>query len=181
MTEPVQNQIECNARLATGIASNTGWDNIARPAPTYPNAWVRLKRVGQTLAGYSSSNGVQWVRNAYTDWSTNAVPMPATVYVGICCTAHINDALTADPPLHYYTASFANYNSSFVASTIPTQATVTASISGGNIVISWAPAGGTLQSTTALGANATWSTVGTANPATIPLSGAGAKFFRVGP
>jgi hypothetical protein len=173
------NAIECNARLATSVASNTGWDNIPRPVPTYPNAWVRLKRVGQTLSAFSSSNNVTWVRNAYTDWSTNAVAMPATLYVGICCTSHNNDAPTADPPLHYYTASFANYNSSYVASTAPSQPSLSASISGGNIVISWAPTGGTLQSTTALGAGATWSTVGTANPATISLSGAGAKFFRV--
>lgn len=176
-----QNQVECNARLATGVASNTGWDQGPRPAVTYPNAWVRLKRVGNTLTAFSSSNGVQWVQRAYTDWSTNAVPMPATVYVGICGSSHNNDAPTADPPLHYYTASFDQYNSAFVPPTGGTQATVSASISGGNIVISWTPTGGTLQSTTALGAGATWSTVGTANPATIPLSGGGAKFFRVGP
>src|SRR5260221_6521465 len=69
------NAVECNARLATDAASNTGWEpsGFARPVPTYPNAWVRLKRVGSTLTAYSSSNGVQWAQNAYTDWSTNAV------------------------------------------------------------------------------------------------------------
>jgi len=88
------NLVECNARLSAGVASNTGWEpaGFARPTPTYPNAWVRLKRVGNTLTAFSSSDGVQWKTNAYTDWSTNAVPMPATVYVGICGTAHINDS-----------------------------------------------------------------------------------------
>jgi hypothetical protein len=175
-----QNQVECNARFTTG-GNSSGWDTF-RPAPAYPNAWVRLKRVGQTLTAYSSSNGVQWAQQAYTDWSTNAPPMPSVVYVGICASAHLNDNPAADPPLDYYTASFANYDSSFVAPTNSTQATVSASISGGNIVISWTPAGGTLQSSPTLGAGATWTTVPNAsNPATIPLSGANAKFFRVGP
>ncbi len=53
---------------------------------------------------------------------------------------------------------------------------LTAIVSGQNIVISWAPSGGTLQSTPALGG--TWTAVGTANPATIPMSG-NAMFFRV--
>jgi hypothetical protein len=176
-----QNQVECNARFATG-GNSGGWDTGTRPPPTYPNAWVRLKRVGQTLTAYASSNGVQWVERAYTDWSTNAPAMPSVVYVGICASAHLNDNPVADPPLDYYTASFANYNSSFVASTNSAQATVSASVSGGNIVISWTPAGGTLQSSPTVGAGATWTPVtGASNPATIPLSGANAKFFRVGP
>jgi hypothetical protein len=135
------------------------------------------------LAGYWSSNGVDWVQQGSFDFaSTNTTgPMPAAVYVGICCTAHNNDSPTADPPRYYYTASFADYNSAFVAPTNTTKASLSASLSGGNIVISWSPAGGTLQSSPTVGAGATWSTVGTANPATIPVSGAANKFYRVGP
>jgi hypothetical protein len=60
------------------------------------------------------------------------------------------------------------------------QAKLSISISGDSIVISWTPIGGTLQTSTSLGPGETWSTVGTANPATVPISG-NAKFFRVVP
>ncbi|HEV8543537.1 MAG TPA: hypothetical protein VGR78_14165, partial [Verrucomicrobiae bacterium] len=49
----------------------------------------------------------------------------------------------------------------------------------GGLSISWTPAGGKLQSTTALtGATTTWTDAGTANPSTVTISGA-AKFYRV--
>jgi hypothetical protein len=67
-----------------------------------------------------------------------------------------------------------------VAGGIAPQAKLSASISGDNIVISWTPTGGTLQSSSSLGVGETWSTVGTTNPATVPISGK-AKFFRVVP
>jgi len=51
--------------------------------------------------------------------------------------------------------------------------------SGGTATISWSPPGGTLQSTTNLLSTGTgWTTVGTANPASVPI-GATAMFFRV--
>jgi Concanavalin A-like lectin/glucanases superfamily len=53
-----------------------------------------------------------------------------------------------------------------------------ASVSGSNLVISWLPAGGHLESNAKVNNSAGWTTVGTANPATIPL-GAGPMFFRV--
>lgn len=174
------NAVECNARPSPGAASG-GWATGPGTVPAYPNAWVRLKRVGQLLSAYWSSNGVDWVQEALTDWSTNATgPMPASVYVGICCTAHNNDPASAVVPTLYYTASFANYNSAFVAPTNSSPATVKASISGSNISISWTPTGGTLQSSPTVGPGATWTPVGTANPATVPISGS-TKFFRVGP
>jgi hypothetical protein len=175
--------VECNARVAASGAS-AGWANGPATIPAYPNAWVRLKRAGQVLTAYWSTNGTVWTQEAATDWSTNAAgPMPAAVFVGICCTAHNNNSVTATILNYYYSASFDNYNSSFVASTNPPpgQATLSAKLSGGNVVISWSPAGGTLQSSPNLGTGATWTPVGTANPATVPISGANDKFFRVGP
>jgi len=51
--------------------------------------------------------------------------------------------------------------------------------SGTTLTISWAPAGGTLQSTTTLtGASTTWNDVGTANPANITI-GPGNSYYRV--
>ena len=55
---------------------------------------------------------------------------------------------------------------------------LSASVSGGNIVISWSPSGGTLQSSPTLGTGATWTAVGSANPATVQMTG-NALFFRV--
>ena len=104
----------------------------------------------------------------------------AVAYVGICGTAHANDPYGATELKYVYTASFADYNSAYVAPTNTIQATVSASIAAGNIVISWTPAGGTLQSSPTVGQGAAWTAVGTANPATIPVSGT-AKFFRVAP
>jgi hypothetical protein len=54
----------------------------------------------------------------------------------------------------------------------------TISQSDGNVVIGWSPAGGTLYSSPTLGAAATWTAVGTDNPATIPV-GTGNAYYRV--
>lgn len=67
-----------------------------------------------------------------------------------------------------------------VAGGIAPQAKLSASISGGSIVVFWTPTGGILQFSTSLGAGETWSTVGEANPASIPISGS-AMFVRVVP
>jgi len=174
------NTVECNTRPTNGLPS-LGWGTAPGTVPNYPNAWVRLKRTGQVLAGYWSSNGVDWSQEAITDWSTNANgPMPAAVWVGICCTAHNNDAPSATELLLQYSASFANYNSAFIPAPPSSNHVLKASISGGNISISWTPTGGTLQSSPAVGPGATWSPVGTVNPASVPISG-NTKFFRVGP
>lgn len=174
------NTVESNCRSTNSAASFSWALPNSATVPAYPNAWVRLKRTGQVLQSFWSSNGVDWVREGLFDLSTNSQgPLPASMYVGICCTAHNNNSTSATDLNYYYTASFANYNSSYIAPTNTPQASLSASISGSNISISWTPAGGTLQSSPALGAGATWTAVGTANPASVPLSGGSAKFFRV--
>ena len=55
---------------------------------------------------------------------------------------------------------------------------VAISAAGGNATISWAPSGGTLESSPTLGAGAVWTAVGTANPATITVGNANV-FYRV--
>jgi hypothetical protein len=55
----------------------------------------------------------------------------------------------------------------------------TASVAGNNLTIAWAPTGGRLQSTAAfVGAATVWKDVGTANPATVPITGS-SLFLRV--
>jgi hypothetical protein len=57
--------------------------------------------------------------------------------------------------------------------------TLTAARSGTNLIISWTPAGGRLQSTPAVSSSGTvWTDVGTANPATVAI-GTGNRYFRV--
>ena len=57
--------------------------------------------------------------------------------------------------------------------------TLSFSRTGNTLTISWTPAGGTLQSTTALnGASTIWTDVGPANPANITIS-SGSSYYRV--
>jgi hypothetical protein len=172
------NRIDTAMRDTTGAAS-VGWQltSEALPPPSYPNAWLRLKRTGSVLDGYYSTNGVDWVHATAYNTATNATPLGSVVYVGICTTAHNNDALTYPPPTtfnYYNTAEYANYNSSYVPA-----ATLLVHLSGGNVVVSWSPIGGRLFSSPAIsGPGVNWQPVGTANPASITL-GTGPQFFRV--
>jgi hypothetical protein len=174
-----QNVIECNARTTAGGGSG-GWDNLLPRnfAPAYPNAWVRLKRTGNILDAFYSADGRTWLHPASTDVSTNASgPLGNVVYVGLCTTAHNNDPLGGPPPppfLYYNTAEYANYASSFTA-----PARLSISLSGANVTISWAPAGGRLFSSPAIaGPGVNWQPLGASNPATVPI-GAAPQFFQV--
>jgi hypothetical protein len=172
--------VECNCRNMTNGASG-GWQVVTNGmVPAYPNAWVRLKRTGETLAAYYSTDGVTWVQHAYADPRTagDSNALPATVYIGICTTAHNNDTPGTPPELAQYinTSVYADYNSTYVAVVRPV---LTVTRQGGSLSISWTPAGGHLESSPAVsGTGVNWQTVGTANPATVTI-GTGAMFFRV--
>jgi len=56
--------------------------------------------------------------------------------------------------------------------------TVSIARSGNSLTIQWAPTGGTLESSPALGSTAAWTAVGTANPATVTIGAANA-FYRI--
>jgi len=144
----------------------------------YSNAWVRLKRTGQVFTAYYSTDGVTWNLRGTQDPTQvgSSSAMPAAIFVGLCVTAHNNDAFGTADPLYWNTVEFADYNSNYVP--LAPRAGLVATRSGGDLVISWAPTGGHLESSPVLGAAASWTTVGTANPATVPITGA-AKFFRV--
>ena len=177
------NRIDTAMRDTTGAAS-VGWQltSAALPPPSYPNAWLRLKRTisgtNDVLDGYYSTNGISWVHATSYNVATNATPLTNVVYVGLCTTAHNNDVVSdpAPSPFRYYnTAEYAGYNSSYVASVLSAHLTV--GLSGSDVIVSWTPQGGHLEASPAItGVN--WQTVTTNNPATIPL-GPGARFFRV--
>jgi hypothetical protein len=171
------NDIGLGSRQIYGDLS-TGWKNLAGATPpTYPNAWLRLKRTGDVLDAYASSNMVNWVQLGSYDTSTSG-PLPAEVYIGLCTSANGNDMPFGGPPFLFYNrAEYAGYNSSFVPLAPP--AVLSISQSGGNVIVSWTPAGGTLQVSPALtGPAVNWQPAGTANPAIVPI-GTGPQFFRV--
>ena len=175
-----RNVVECNMRDTYGLDS-ANWDNLLprdNSRPAYPNAWLRLKRTGNVLDAFYSTNGVSWSHAASYDTSTNVNGvLTNVVYVGICTTAHNNDSYDSVPPFLYYnTAEYANYTSSYAPVNAPVLA---AGISSGNVVISWSPAGGHLEASPALsGPGVDWQPVGSSNPATVPL-GPGNQYFRV--
>ena len=175
------NAVECNTRNTTGGRSGN-WAFNPNPSPAYPNAWVRLKRVGDVLSAYYSTNGTSWTLQATNTPSLvgDMTPLPSTVYVGICTTAHNNDAYYGVVPLLYLnTVNYDNYNSSYVAA--PSAPVLAASITGNSIKVTWTPSTGHLESSPALsGPNMNWQTVsgGTGGSVTVPITGNG-MFFRV--
>ena len=180
------NAIECNARVDKTGASAAWTTNDVSTVPAYPNAWVRLTRVGNILTAYFSTNNAEsWTAAATNDpavvSTTGAGELPATVYVGLCTTAHNNDAIPNPSPLVYLdTVDYANYNSSYVY-VPPSNTTMKAHVSNGNIIITWTPVVGQLYASPAIaGPNVDWLPVagGTTGSNSIPITGTG-QFFRV--
>ena len=176
------NDIEANARAATGGAT-AGWETngYTRPLTTYPNVWLRLKRVGGIVSAYNSVNGGNWNLQAIQNPATNGdlTPLPSVVYVGLCTTAHNNDVSGADPLLYVNTADYVNYNSSYVY--VPGAPVLTASVVAGQLHITWTPVVGHLVSSPALtGPSVNWQSVsgGTGGSVTVPI-GSGDSFFKV--
>jgi regulation of enolase protein 1 (concanavalin A-like superfamily) len=50
---------------------------------SYPNTWVRLRRVGSVFVGYRSTDGVNWVQVG-----SRNISLPETVYFGMAVTSH---------------------------------------------------------------------------------------------
>ena len=166
--------VEANHRPVKDGATS-GWDSARGRISDYPTAWLRMKREGQTIKGYISSDGKDWYLAAQ---QTAATTLPQTVYVGMATTAHNNDPLGTAPELQVYwnTIPYADYNSSYVG---PTAApTLTYSVTGNQMIINWLPATGTLQQNSTL-SGGTWTTVpSTGGSATVTV-GTGNMFFRV--
>ena len=80
-----QNRYEANRRDAQNGTTAAWSTSNPTPAP-YPNAWVRLRRTGDTFFAYSSSDGVNWVQ-----YATTTTVYPASVLVGLATTSHNNN------------------------------------------------------------------------------------------
>ncbi len=72
--------------VAGGDTSDWG----TRPDTEIPNAWIRLKRVGNTFTAFHAADGSNWMQMA----GPVDQPMAARLYVGLMNTAHRTDATT---------------------------------------------------------------------------------------
>jgi hypothetical protein len=80
------NDYEAGNRATVGAAT-TDWGQF-RPTPVpYPNAWIRMQRVGNTFTAYWANDGLNWIQFANTNQA-----FPSTVYLGLGTTAHNNGA-----------------------------------------------------------------------------------------
>ncbi|MGV3772388.1 MAG: Ig-like domain-containing protein [Verrucomicrobiales bacterium] len=71
-------------RPETGAASRVlagDWDIAWPAASAYPNIWLRIKRVGNTITTYGSINGNDWLQVGAS--ATPEIPYPETVLVGM--------------------------------------------------------------------------------------------------
>lgn len=76
------NSYETNRRLNTGGATSS---SAGGGTPAYPNAWLRLKRVGQLISMFRGDDGVNWTFLGKTDFGDPAVsdtPLPVKLFVG---------------------------------------------------------------------------------------------------
>lgn len=151
-------------RGATAVAPGA-----PRPAATYPNNWLRLKRTGSILQGYAGPNGLDWTPMTSVDSSTNAPgAYPSVVRVGLAVTAH-NAAATTE-------AIFSNFGKAVE------RGVLSFTVSGSNLVISWQSSltGATLQRSPSVQPT-TWTPVPGStltNTVYIPLTSSNA-FFRL--
>ena len=134
--------------------------NAAQTATTGATVpeWLRLVRSGNTVTGYSSSNGTTW-----TQTGTQVLPLNATVYVGLALSSHSTTALA--------TAVFTNVSVVVAPPTVAAAAAATPN-----------PATGTTTALSALGASGagaaaltyTWATT------TVPAGAAAPAFSANG-
>jgi regulation of enolase protein 1 (concanavalin A-like superfamily) len=80
-------RVSFQTRTGPGTASNsleTGAGSITLPV------WLRLTRDGDTFTGEYSTDGTTWQQMLGA--SSAVVPMLGDVYVGLCCTSHVDAA-----------------------------------------------------------------------------------------
>jgi len=160
---PGANQYQINVRLLTGGDT----DNPAPAdtnAPAYPNAWLRLKRAGQTFFVFRGNDGTNWVRLGTftfptTDLDGNSVPpFSGTAFVGPNYSPEVVNIPTSTGEQRAFLAQFRDYSTASGEVEIQ-QPTLTIAQSGSDIELTWSA--GTLQGTTNIVGNA-WTDLSTA-------------------
>jgi len=141
-----------------------------RPAASYPANWLRLKRTGSIMQGYSGPNGLDWTPLTAVDSATNiAGAYPATVRLGLAVTAH-NAAQTTE-------ALFSNFGNA------TDRGPLSVALSGTDVTVSWGIGGlgSTLQATPSIVSPVTWTNVpgsSTTNLIIVPAAST-QLFFRL--
>jgi hypothetical protein len=153
------NSWEGNRRLTTGAATTTAGGG---GTPQYPNAWCRLRRVGNVFTIFRSNDGLTWTQLGSTTFTDE--PMPATVFVGPEFSPENGNIGEGTGLRGVFVAKFRDYGNFVVRPTISLSA-------AGVITYS-----GVLQSSTTV--NGTYAPVaGATSPYTIPKTGT-ATFYR---
>lgn len=169
---PGRNQHQVNVRFYTGGIGNPNFQGTENPTltdnapPTHPNAWLRLKRVGQTFHVFRSSEGTNWVRlGSYTfpktDADGNAVPpFSNTAFVGPNYSPETGNIPESSGARRAFIARFRDYsNATGDVNVDPPQLSIART--GNQVEITWNT--GTLQgATNIVGDN--WTDLGTASP-----------------
>jgi hypothetical protein len=112
---PANNQYETNRRLDEGDAT-TG--NNSEGNPIYPQSYIRLKRVGQLISMYCSTNPATgaWYPIGTTDYTQSTPALPEQMFVGPtygCENGNISGQYSgySGPDLTgHFTARFRNYS-----------------------------------------------------------------------
>jgi len=122
----------------------------------FPNAWVRLKRVGQTFTTHYGANGLDWVQRG--DSFTAETAYPDTVMLGIASSSIDNAGNGGNSHASF---EYSQYGPSVTETSSPR---LTVSSAGQAVVIAWpaSTAGFQLQQSPQLGTGAAWTVVTTA-------------------
>lgn len=113
--------VKLNWRTNTnGTSSSTG-----SASPAYPNAWLRLRRVGNVFTGFVSSNGTSW-----TQVGQVTLALPSNVLLGLATAAKSNTATV--------TAQYRSLGNTFVTPIAPTApSNLAAAIQGNAVNLTW--------------------------------------------
>jgi hypothetical protein len=169
------NSHEQNTRLAAGSTSS-GWLTDVNPgAPSFPDVWLRIKRVGSLISGYGSTDGVNWLHEG----DVTLVDQTNIMHVGVSLSAETGNIWNAadfdvwNAPYNptydrLFLTQFRNFGD--VASAAPS---ISIGLAGGSASITFT---GTLQSSTTV--NGTYTDVPGSPPSPYPVPpGAGPHTF----
>lgn len=82
-----QNEYQAEYRAETGLLTATWVTNAAAVGNVpFPNAWIRLRREGDTFGAYRSNDGRTWIQ-----LGSLRQDYPQTVYLGLGTTSHNNN------------------------------------------------------------------------------------------
>jgi hypothetical protein len=140
--------------------------------PAYPNAWLRVKREGQSFTSYRSSDGKNWVAFGAFTFPSEA-PLPDEVLVGVYYSPEMFNNGTGPGIGHSTVARFRQYGD-FRATEDPGAMTI--GMVGTNVTIDWQGDGVLQQADSVTGPYT--DVENPAKPYTTAPTGA-AKFYRV--